>query len=89
MTKTEIIEDLDEARTLARCGPATDYFRGQADALDYAIAVVRNLRAPKRPPRTIELHLTPEQARRIDSLLGNGELDRLIRGKITRGMDAL
>lgn len=88
MTKTDILGELDEARTMA-LGVSTDFFRGQVTALDYAIEMVRKLKpySVRKTAKTIEIRLTPEQAKRLDSLLGNGELDRLIRGKITRAVN--
>ena len=88
MTKLDLLNELDEVRTLAR-GQPSDFFRGQVTALDYAIEMVRKLKpySVRKTAKTIEIRLTPEQAKRLDSLLGNGELDRLIRGKITRAVN--
>ena len=88
MTKLDLLNELDEVRTLAR-GQPSDFFRGQVVALDYAIEMVAKLKpySVRKTAKTIEIRLTPEQAKRLDSLLGNGELDRLIRGKITRAVN--
>ena len=88
MTKLDLLNELDEVRTLAR-GQPSDFFRGQVVALDYAIEMVAKLKpySVRKTAKTIEIRLTPEQAKRLDSLLGNGALDRLIRGKITRAVN--
>ena len=85
MTKTDILGELDEARTMA-LGVSTDFFRGQVTALDYAIEMVAKLKpySVRKTAKTMEIRLTPEQERHIESLLGDGELDRLLRIKLTR-----
>lgn len=85
MTKLDLLNELDEVRTLAR-GQPSDFFRGQVVALDYAIEMVAKLKpySVRKTAKTMEIRLTPEQERHIESLLGDGELDRLLRIKLTR-----
>lgn len=84
MTKSDILSESEEARLSIRGEPA-DFFRGEAAALDFAIEIVQGLRPRSRnAAKALELRLTPEQARHIESALGNGAMDRLIRAKLTK-----
>ena len=89
MTKQDYISELEKARDLA-ISAQTDFFRGEATALDYAIELAAHIRpySVRKTAKTIEIRLTDEQAKHLDGLLGNGPLDRLIRSKLTRARNA-
>ena len=67
------------------------FYRGQYIALDYARDLAKHIRpyGTRKTAKSISINLTKEQADYLDGLLGNGALDRLIRGKITKGVNEL
>lgn len=89
MTKQDYLDelqgDLDE---LIGC-QEDPFFRGQYIALDYARDLAKHIRpyGTRKTARSICVSLTAEQADYLSGLLGNGALDRLIRSKITRGLN--
>ena len=88
MTKRTALAELRD--TICSIKDETPYERGEKAGLELAYAYLREVRTTARKiPNTVEVRLTPEQCRRIDSLLGNGPLDRLIRGKINRSLEEL
>lgn len=89
MTKQDYINELERARDLA-ISAQTDFFRGEATALDYAIELASRIKpySTRKTAKTLEIRLTDEQARYLEGLLGNGALDRLIRAKVTRARSA-
>jgi hypothetical protein len=88
MTKRTALEELREA--IDSIKGDTPYERGEKAGLELAYSYLREVRTTARKiPNTVEVRLTPEQCRRIDALLTNGPLDRLIRGKIGRSLEEL
>lgn len=89
MTKQDYLDELQEG--LDELAPCLEdpFLRGQYIALDYARDLAKRINpyGTRKDARTICVRLTGEQARQILDLLGNGALDRLIRGKITRGLN--
>ena len=81
----ELQEGLDELMSNLE----DPFFRGQYIALDYARDLAKHIRpyGTRKTARSICVSLTAEQAEYLSGLLGNEALDRLIRGKITRGLN--
>ena len=90
MTKQDCMEELMKEKDIARYAEG-DYFRGQADALEYAVSLVGRIKpySVRKTYKNVLISLTCEQAKYLSDLLGNGALDRLIKGKIERGMSEM
>ena len=89
MTKQDYIDaiksDMDELLDRQE----DPFFRGQYIALDYARDLAKHIRpyGTRKTSKSVSISLTSEQAKYLDGLLGNGALDRLIRGKITKAVN--
>lgn len=91
MTKQDFIDELTAC--LEEIFPCMEdpFFRGQYIALDYARDIARKIRpyTARKTSKSVSISLTGEQAKYLSSILGNGALDRVIRGKITKGLNEL
>ncbi len=86
MTKQDYMDAIKEDMDELLDRQDDPFFRGQYIALDYARDLARHIRpyGTRKTAKTMEIRLTPEQERHLESLLGDGELDRLLRIKLTR-----
>ena len=91
MTKQDYIETIKDDMDELLDRQDDPFFRGQYIALDYAKDLAMRIRpyGTRKTSRSVSISLTAEQAKYLSSLLGDGALDRLIRGKITKGMNEL
>jgi hypothetical protein len=91
MTKQDYIETIKDDMDELLSRQDDPFFRGQYIALDYARDLATRIHpyGTRKTARSVSISLTAEQAKYLSSLLGDGALDRLIRGKITRGMNEL
>ena len=91
MTKQDYIDTIKEGMDDLLDKQEDPFYRGQYIALDYARDLAKHIRpyGTRKTAKSISINLTKEQADYLDGLLGNGALDRLIRGKITKGVNEL
>lgn len=91
MTKQDYIDAIKDDMDELLDRQDDPFFRGQYIALDYAKDLAMRIRpyGIRKTSRSVSISLTAEQAKYLSSLLGDGALDRLIRGKITKGMNEL
>ncbi len=91
MTKQDYMDAIKEDMDELLDRQDDPFFRGQYIALDYARDLARLIRpyGTRKTTQSVSISLTEEQAKYLSGLLGNGELDRLIRGKITKGVNEL
>ena len=89
MTKQDYLDELQEGLDELMTSLEDPFFRGQYIALDYARDLAKHIRpyGTRKTSRSVSISLTSEQAKYLDGLLGNGALDRLIRGKITKAVN--
>lgn len=89
MTKQDYLDELQEGLDELMPNLEDPFFRGQYIALDYAKDLARRIKpyGARKTAKSICVTLTAEQAKYLSGLLGNGALDRLIRGKITKGLN--
>lgn len=91
MTKQDYIDELQGDLEELLPNLEDPFFRGQYIALDYAKDLAKRIKpyGTRKTAKSVSISLTAEQAKYLSSLLGNGALDRLIRGKITKGINEL
>lgn len=89
MTKQDYLDELQEGLDELMPSLEDPFFRGQYIALDYARDLAKHIRpyGTRKTSKSVSISLTSEQAKYLDGLLGNGALDRLIRGKITKAVN--
>ena len=89
MTKQDYIDELQGNLDELYSSLDDPFFRGQYIALDYARDLAKHIRpyGVRKTARSVSINLTGEQAKYLDGLLGNGALDKIIRGKITKAVN--
>lgn len=91
MTKQDFIDELQGDLEELLPNLEDPFYRGQYIALDYAKDLAKRIKpyGARKTAQSVSISLTKEQADYLGGLLGNGALDRLIRGKITKGVNEL
>lgn len=88
MTKQDYIDELQEGLDELLGNLDDPFMRGQYIALEYAKDLARNIRpyCAGKSSHKVNVSLTWEQAKRVEALLGKGELDKMIYNKLERAM---
>ena len=91
MTKQDCLDEIKELMEEAKNANGNKFQLGQFVALEYCYDMVKRIKpySVHKTAINVPVSLTLEQAKYLEGLLGNGALDRVIRGKITKGINNL